>query len=312
MPVSVLCTVFGFFTLDSGSKNIHKFQRIYCLIIVLLLFILDTTNFCLKLFYVRVKFVSFIILISDAVTSVILTYYRVKFILEENITNNILNSLDYVDKCLNSVGVKVSPMKDSTIYYAYITITLSNAFYISYLFQRNVLSGNGEPQLTNVYTNTFSFYAVAISGSSYLASQLYLNVILYILHRKLMVFRYIIDDSNLLKNAAWSACSNVACRRRSITEQHQLFNTYFLTYTALTEAYYNIKKFYVNVFRLYLLILIFTTSIYLTYSTFQTNHIHLVFFIINMLGLQTIPLQLSVRITSEFHNIQRLIYNINQ
>lgn len=157
MPVSVLCAVFGFSTHDVGYKYIH-FQQIFCFIITVFMFILSTM----------------------IATSVTLTYYRLKFVLEENTTRGILSNLDFTDKCLKSIGVKVNATKYCIICYTYISIILSSVVCIRYLLRDRLSFVNRQQELTSVYVETLYFYYGIILWFSSLAIRIYLFVILYI------------------------------------------------------------------------------------------------------------------------------------
>ena len=126
LPVSILFTVFGFSTSKFGNKYINVLQYTYCIIITALMVILDVMAHIFKLCNIEATLVSVIYLVWGVASTTTLTYYRLKFLTDGNITTDIIKNLNYVDEHLYSVGAKASHVKDLIICYAYIALSSAN------------------------------------------------------------------------------------------------------------------------------------------------------------------------------------------
>ncbi|MGP1923352.1 MAG: hypothetical protein ACTS6H_02890 [Candidatus Hodgkinia cicadicola] len=72
-----------------------------------------------------------------------LTYYRILFIVHENVNRNIINNLCYVDKCLRSIGFKNVCVKEYIICYTYIILIVLNRMVLTYRIIHDASFGCG-------------------------------------------------------------------------------------------------------------------------------------------------------------------------
>ena len=109
---SIFCTVSGFSTYDLKCNTWDKVKRFYCACIAFALFVFPVIHIVMRLCDLTVNYVSVISLLLDCAVTVTLTYYRVKFIVYKRSVRNILNNLNYINKRLNALGIRVSHKKD--------------------------------------------------------------------------------------------------------------------------------------------------------------------------------------------------------
>lgn len=305
LPVSIFCTVFGFFTADFANKIVRTSQRVYCSAVTVLAFVLGATGLFVRLSTVQVDNVSFMFLVGYPLVLLIITYYRIKCGCDENAVSNILNDLNYADKCFQSIGVNAVRTRDYIIYFAYLLLTTINGFIILCMFMRNVApSTNINRKLIAQFDSGFLIYEHLFLSYSYTAIIDYHYAILYNIKIRVNVLL-----QTVAKPTTLSACSAGEFTR---IEQHQFCNKLHSIFYSLMDAYHSTTDFFNEIFHLHIFLIIFSQSLYILYSTSQTSHFHLIFNTVNMLVKQILPLCLPNCIVSEFYNIRRSINNIQE
>lgn len=81
------------------------------------MFIFCTTSLVIRVYSTEVTAVNAMVLVSGAANTLTLTYYHISFIFARNVNRRILYNLGYVDKCLGSIGVKITHVKHHVICY---------------------------------------------------------------------------------------------------------------------------------------------------------------------------------------------------
>lgn len=314
LPVSVFCTVFGFSTFQFKNKTMRTLKFNYCFIIIVFTFTSTTVSLVTKVSNMEINYVSVTFLVSDSVTILILTYYRVKFNMSRNFTKNILNHLQYVDDCLNSIGVKVNHMKDCVTFWMYFNLTLTIRLTLTYILLLNVAQSSAQGEVSSQFKSIPIATEKVLLYFSVIALETYFVVTLYILKQRLMIFREAFLRFSYLRNVAWSDAHNDICRRLNVAEKHQIFNTLYLIYASLLETYYHIKELYKYLICLELLILTIFPSIHIAFNSMFNYMLDVklvyILHVIFTFGIQTLPFLLVILVTFEIRNIKGAILNV--
>lgn len=112
---SVCCIVFEFSTVQFSNKTIQKLSNVYCSSLTVMIFVFSTISMVLNVCNSTTIYVRLMYLLLDMVSIVIVTYYRVKFVVDKLTVNNIVNNLNHAAKFLDSLGVKVQNAKDKVV-----------------------------------------------------------------------------------------------------------------------------------------------------------------------------------------------------
>lgn len=309
-PISVYCTVFGFSTLHFDNKSMRELHRIYCFTITVLLFLYTTTVLLNKLYNMEANFVSVLFFIADTASIFAVTYYRFTFILSENVLGNILNNLDYVDKCLDKIGVKVCHAKDLLVCWAGFTLILLYRTGITYIFVRSVQYPNTHHEFALEFASFFNNSVKYLLTYSVFGLQSYLLVTLFILKRRLVIFRRTITSFNYFRNTAWSATSDRSCRRVSISNKPMLLNTLYTMYGSLNKVYYDMEELCKYYFCLKLLIFSTVSSVFIAFTPIFNQNIYFFLFLLRAWGFPMLSIGLPILVTLEISNIKKTIFNI--
>lgn len=302
LAASILCTVFGLSVARFDNRRFHWLQRTYCLIITTLVFTIDAIDLFNRLCNFKLGFVSVILLVATTSAAMSRTIYHLKLFLNEDITINIVDNLNYIDGTLDSIGIKFPRIRDFMVLILYVVFSISSATIVTYLFLLNI---NNSKALNDVISGNVYFTCIRfLTFCSGLALQYYINVIFYIVKTRLTIIRVAISNYDFLKDTAWSASCTEGRKRITVAQKHQLCNTYYSIHKSIVEAYANTKTLYTIHFRLNVLVFILVPSLYLVYTTAQKSQFHLFLFMANMFATQGVPIWLSTCITTEFNRIQ--------
>ena len=156
---SVPCTAgaFRFAPTDFRHRTVSKLQKVYCILVGMLLCFLWTFDIITKVCDSQVTFISGMFMVADMAAAATTTYYRVKFIAASSVTANNLGNLDYADKCLSSLGMTV-PYKRHHYTWTTYTITLigHNSVY-AYVLVRSMTSPKREQYDISLELITFLY-----------------------------------------------------------------------------------------------------------------------------------------------------------
>lgn len=311
LPVSIYCSVFGFSIFRFANKIMQKLQKIYFFIITVFIFLFNATMLLIKLYKMEVNFVSIMYLVADVATTATLTNYRFKFVLSENILSSVVDNLDYVDKCLDRIGVKVCHIKENVLCWMGFSLTLLFRIMISQVFLINFQHSGVQKEISTEHASVVGKAEKLLLNYSCSAIEFYFLVTLYAVMRRLTVFRHTVLRFNCLRNVAWSASVDHTCRRINISEKRMLFNTLRTIYGALSNAYYNTKEFHINFLRLILLKLLLFPSLYLVINPVSNGSALFYFcYILRVWIFDTLPLLLAIQVTHEIRNVQTALINI--
>ena len=118
---SVLLTVsfaiWGFLITCYRKPKMQKLLSIYCFVFTLLYIIFIIVAILLKVYYEEfTDYVKYkcLVLFYDILSVMTLTYYRIKVLVSQDIGRNIVDNIDYVDKSLECLNVKV-PHTQNTV-----------------------------------------------------------------------------------------------------------------------------------------------------------------------------------------------------
>ena len=96
--LSVLCTVFGSYTIDIKKKKIKYILVAYCLAV----------HTVIKLPEKEYCFVSVTYELAESICIIMVTSYCIRYTIDEGIVSNIYKTIDFADRSLERIGVRRS------------------------------------------------------------------------------------------------------------------------------------------------------------------------------------------------------------
>lgn len=306
LPASIYCAVFGYNTCEFRNKTVSKLYKIYCFLIFVCVIVASIVVSVTKLCTIEVNIISVLFLVSHSAFIVVLSYYSIVFLTAENVYKNILNNLNYADKCLDLMGVKVPHLKYHVTCYLYVISAMCIRLYMTHLFLDNLASARTQLEVLIEFRSLYETYLRIMLFYLLVGFELYLNCILYAITQRLAILRDAILSFRCRRRNIISAWCEVAMLRPSV-DSHMLL----LTYNSLCQSYHNTKHLFNNFVRLWLLQSILLPSLFFLSNTPEINGIiNFIIFITSTIGIQMFPLWIIVCITHEIRNVGNLIYNM--
>lgn len=312
---SVCCLVLGFFPPEMRESKFKNAMSGYCGLVTVLFATCWTVFTAIKLTRMQYNFVGVLFLAEDMVRITMITYYRVKHAVGENLISEVYKNIDYADKCLERVGIQVShtrELRECTVHLVGNTLMFVLFVFIATTRVEVMYEIISEMYcVLNVLVKFAIIYSILVSLSQF-------TYLLYVMKKRLSLLCDAIQksDSRLeRRRAAW--CDNLALtvveiprRKRSLNETLSYWNEIRNIETCLRDAYLLIKNFY-NAFKVFVvLIYLLGTSFVLLQCTLQRDSLHFVFILISFTLLQATPVVLCEYIAGEFQTIQDLMDDV--
>lgn len=130
LPLSICCVVFGFCTSELKKTKLKIIVRAYCWLLTVICFASWAVFTVIKLTEMKYSFTSVTYLFLDTVRIIMLTYYRVKFLVRDDVISDVFKRIDYADKCLERIGIKVPHKRNQIecVAYSIVILLMSTIF----------------------------------------------------------------------------------------------------------------------------------------------------------------------------------------
>ena len=107
-PLSVLCTLFGLYTVEIKRNKMKSIAAIYGWILTVLFFTSWATSTIIELSGTHYTFITVTWKLGDLVRIIVVTYYCVKYQVEKGAVYNVYNTIDCSDQHIERIEAKVS------------------------------------------------------------------------------------------------------------------------------------------------------------------------------------------------------------
>ena len=151
------------------------------------------------------------LLVADVISAVILSYYRIKYIVEGDNIRSVLNNLDYVDKTLRSIGVKIPYAKDHITCAVVSILSMSVRLLSSYIFMRPIKPTSLLTKVTLEFETFSNKLAKSSLFYSVIVLEFYVTLILYVIRQRLTLLCLAIFSYNYLRSTAWDNNTTMMC-----------------------------------------------------------------------------------------------------
>lgn len=265
-PLSLFNTVFGFYADNTTQKRHDLTTTAYCgLLTVLSLTIyydIIVTRFC-NLVYNFV--VSFVYVLLDIVLITMLTLYRLKYVACREAASDILQNIDYADKCLTRIGVKIPHKKNLLLCALYaavmFVINVINTLCVLQVFNSKEWFGavNEPRSLCIVVSKLISLY----SGTFLFAKVTFL---LYLVKQRMSLIRCaLLRDKHLRERRnAWKVpgfCQPSFRGLKSLRKKNVYYKNLHTIFNCIYSSFEGANEFYVDFFLCHVFLFIFTIAL---------------------------------------------------
>ena len=179
LPISICCLVFGFCTIRYKQTVLNTAARAYCWAVTSFYIILCSVSFVFKLLRnAEFDLTESLYLFIDVVRALVISYYRLKFLIGRNLVSDILESINNVDKCLASVGIEVPHTRNliACTLYTLTNISFHSALWYFLLVKTDIL------KTYNVVNEFLSIYTTVVYFITYYLVFLFVMHFVFIVH----------------------------------------------------------------------------------------------------------------------------------
>lgn len=313
LPVSVCCTVFGFYTNHVRSERLQRTLVAYCW----LLTVLFTTNSAAytvsKLTTIQYNAVHVAYELLQIVHIVMLTFYRVKYCVHADTLSDVYKNIECADKSLERVGVRVSRKKERAECATFLVVVIAVVSIRTLYAVSNGRSHHSYDSLRSVHSkwNFFVKYALTYSRNMILAQ---LILLLYTVKKRLVFLGQAIKGGEKYFGIriAWVGAVTVytSIGRTPSNDKNAYYQEIKRISTYINNAFCNIKKFYQQLFCFLVVLWILAVSVTLFYSLMERDVLYFLYFTAWNTLLNVLPVILCISIRREFVTVQNLLHQV--
>ena len=119
-----------------------------------------------------------VLMIVDAVRATVMSYYRLKYLIGRNVVTDILDNINYVDKCLESVGIQVAHTRNLIVCVLYTVVNILALIVLLYwsLVRTDML------KTFQLVKETISCYSIVVDSFSYYLMLLFLMHFVFLVY----------------------------------------------------------------------------------------------------------------------------------
>lgn len=317
-PLTVLATLCCFYTVVCRNAMLRNTVLAYCCVTSLFHFALCTVYLWRKTYTLEITYVGVAFTILDAVSMLILTYYRIKYIRQADLYSSIFENISYVDRYIEDVvdRGRVSRAKYKIVINIYLTVSEIVQIYglcVSLETYKLVFAGE-KKLLFDVDTTYMTLMKFLFTLSTIPLTHEFLYV-LYTLHQCVGSLCRAVDSVEIFdaKKIAW--VTNSVYTMDSTKRDNTLIRK--LTYlksiqsacTALHNAYCTVKMFY-SCFVSYLLIVTVFVGIGLVLSkSAGMESIFHICLVLRLIEMEIGPIVLCTAIRFKLRKIHSIFEN---
>ena len=126
--LTVSCAVCGFLHMFCRNSKVQRLLKVYCTIVATFYLAFSTALIYLKLFYMDCVDYNYFQLPLTTLSTMTLTYYRLKFVVHCDLICDIFGNIDHVDQLLRNMNIKPPHIQNAVecILFFYSTLRVSS------------------------------------------------------------------------------------------------------------------------------------------------------------------------------------------
>lgn len=308
LPLSICCTLFGFYAVDVRNKKIKCIVTAYCCLLAALYFITWSLNIVMQVNVIQFNYNFYTVLYQflDLLWIINIIYCSVKCVTENHVISDIYNNIDFSANYLNRMGVEASYRREQLYSVACSIVILTLWITLScYVIQQTaILRGlhvfNKQYTLYNTIAKFSRGYSIVVLLTIY-------AFVLYIIKQRILILRYAVQKYEVWfeRIPAWSSGVTVSITHVGIQRKHY-FMEILITYGCPYDAYCSIRKFFDNFYSISVLSFALSFPI-ATISSVRGSDCIGFYYSLFLTALQTAPLVLCISIRRDLQTIQTII-----
>lgn len=304
LPLAIFSAISGLYTLDIKTSRLRHTVTAYCCLLTVLFvtYFISFTIFAAP--YSLNTFGGVTHVLEELVRTIFSTYYGVKFIVHADVTSDVLEGINYADKCLQRIGVKASHSREQILCALYtllnIIITLLRSCFVIIKWTE---------RRAKIYSKLLSVCHVTCNliisnfAERLVAQCVYL---LYTLKQRLTRLRRAVEVVTA-RRTAWTGSNATLSEADATRNDDENFAEIMKINKCLFETYESIKKFYKVYFILIVLYYVLMTSVRLFFCIENTQSSYFYYFLGWRMLLLVASVFLCVNTHYEFQAVQNLV-----
>lgn len=309
---SAICVICGFSTVRFKKNTVRCVVTVYTWIVTVIFLTVSLISLITASLHGLGTTTSNTV---SAMFVILWTHYRIKYVLNADSYDNILDSIEYVRITLAELfGVKEGRRNEQIkcVLRSLVFIVFNVMYMRRFIYERSML-------ICSRWVHKMTFYCVCLLTriifyiSLVCVSTQFVILINRLRHTLRLTYRAVeetIEDTNHYQ--AWSDNLNDALNLGRRTRRHTEFQIkkLQLIYKCISEAFYAVNKFYALFVNVVFSVYIFTCAIELYSNVFYIHYKDILILALKLSVCVLYPISICATITSEFKRIDGLINNI--
>lgn len=314
LPLSICCLVLGFSTIRFKPTLANITVKAYCWLVTIFGFICWSASLIWNLLYnEKFNFIGIQYMIVDIFRITSVTYYRIMYMKNPNILDELLENMSYLDECLQSASIKVHHTMDVIFCALFIVVNLAIHIAFSYFVLLDINSKfNSVQNVIYVYSSvekTLTYYSMLLLLMHFL-------YLVYVVKERLRLVHFAVEkyEETDGRRSAWTGVTTFSIAgglRVLVIKRHEYLELLNILQNCMADVLFMMKNFYKYFFYTCVIFSVISTSFTIVHLATQ---IHTVYFFIlfdHVLQCIVIPLYLCVSIANDFHKIHSVLYYLN-
>lgn len=314
LPLSICTTFFGFYTIDVKNKKFKHIVTCHGWLLIGLFITYFILYTMMKLIISPFNMDLVVSILAELVRATMLAYYSVKFIVQSDVIDDVMECINYADKRLKRIGVNVPHAKEQTLCASY-TVLITLYYVIRSVFAIYIWL---RPRSFATLREMLSLIYGPAKVATYFASGMLTThsvFLLYTVKKRMTRFRRAVGriEEFFAREIAWDSVVTVSVvvdtpREENFTTQKE---KYFVEVQKLNncmfETLQGVRKFYEHYFLFQVLFYILKKSILLLLCAVERMPLYSMCFVGWNTLLMVVSVILSVNIQYEFQAVQILV-----
>lgn len=311
LPMTVCCVLLGFYTADIRNRNIRRIATTHCWLLAIafcatwaVLMLIKLMSGMQQSFFIVTYELTGIMYITT------LTYYRIKYIVDENITSNVFRNIDFADKCLKRFGVSMWHLRERLECAMFALGIVALCALRTY----HVISKGQNHHLLGIVRSKFNLVESVLMSLSKRVIMSHLFITFYFVVKRLVLLRNVLRThvKSLDRKIAWvSSARFLSFHTPTVMNSSTLMAEYFKEIrkinACIDDAFCNVRIISLHYLCFHVILYILWTSLTLFSSVVEKDVLYFVYFTFVNFVLNMVPVALCLRIRNLFVDIQETL-----
>lgn len=307
LPVIVLYVICGYSVSFDRKSKLQTLLNAYCCVVTILCSVLWTAEQFTKLYCFDYTVITFALVLLCVWSTLILTHYRIKFCLRQDLNSDIFDNLAQADRSFESLRVAVPHSRNTVqcalFMVAYILLTLL------FNYENHYYASNSR----ETYGDFGSWYnpvSVVTHNVSIATLFAHYYVMTNIIRQRVRLARDVVEKFDRVsdRNVAWSKAVTVSVvaypdSGNFLTDVRHNYEIFCNIYECVTEAFHTLRKLYANYLCFYTFAAICAYSVDLFYNIVETRRPDFILITVACITVDVMPVFMSESIDSELQTV---------